>query len=46
MIRIEKYNFNHNISSREEIIEIFKDIPEALENNYNFPKDFHSNQKK
>ena len=27
---IPKYNFNHHILSREEIIEIFKDIPEAI----------------
>ncbi len=42
----KKYNFNHYIQSQEEIIELFKDIPEALENNYNFPKRFSFKPKK
>ena len=32
-----KLSNNHYLKSTEEMIELFKDLPEALENNYNFP---------
>ena len=32
-----KYSDQHYFKSTEEMKEIFKDLPEALENNYNFP---------
>ena len=42
----KKFNFNHNILSHQETVDLFKDIPEALENNYNFPKRFSFKPKK
>ena len=33
----KRYSDQHYIKSTEEIIKIYEDIPEALENNYNFP---------
>ncbi len=33
-----KYSKEHYIKPNEELIEIFKDLPEALENNFNLPK--------
>ena len=32
-----KFTNNHYLKSSEEMCEIFKDLPEALENNYNLP---------
>ena len=32
-----KLTNNHYLKSSNEMIEIFKDLPEALENNYNLP---------
>ena len=33
----KKYSDEHYLKSSEEMIEIFSDLPEALENNFNFP---------
>ena len=33
----KKYSDEHYLKSSEQIIEIFSDLPEALENNFNFP---------
>ncbi|MBL6857174.1 MAG: DNA polymerase III subunit alpha [Pelagibacteraceae bacterium] len=41
-----KYNDQHYLKKNEELIELFKDIPEALENNYNFPYRFNFKPKK
>ena len=41
-----RYNKNHYFKSKEEIIKLFKDIPEALQNNYNFPLRFSFKPKK
>ena len=41
-----KYSDQHYIKSTEEIIKIYKDLPEALENNYNFPLRFSYKLKK
>ena len=36
----KKFKNNHFLRTSNEMTELFKDIPEALENNYNFPKKF------
>jgi len=36
-----KYSDQHYFKNKKEIEELFKDIPEALENNYNFPYRFN-----
>jgi DNA polymerase-3 subunit alpha len=41
-----KYNDQHYFKNNEELVELFKDIPEALENNYNFPYRFNFKPKK
>ncbi len=41
-----RYNREHYLKKTEEIEKIFKDIPEALENNYNFPLRFSFKPKK
>jgi DNA polymerase III subunit alpha len=41
-----KYNDQHYFKNNEELVELFKDIPEALENNYNFPFRFNFKPKK
>jgi DNA polymerase III subunit alpha len=41
-----KYSDQHYLKKNEELIELFKDIPEALENNYNFPYRFNFKPKK
>ena len=33
----KKYSDQHYIKSTDEINKIYQDIPEALDNNYNFP---------
>ena len=33
-----KLSNNHYLKSSDEMFELFKDLPEALENNYNFQK--------
>ena len=38
---IEKNTNNHYIRSNEEIRKLYSDIPEALQNNYNFPYRFN-----
>ena len=35
-----KYNNEHYLKDNEKLIELFKDLPEALENNFNFPLRF------
>ena len=41
MIKIEKnLRNNHFLRNSNDLKDLFKDIPEALENNYNFPKKF------
>ena len=42
----KKYNFNHFLKNYAEIKNLFKDIPEALKNNQNFPKKFSFKPKK
>ncbi len=42
----KKYNNQHFLKDSEELEKIFKDIPEALENNYNFPYRFSFKPKK
>ena len=42
----KKFNNNHYLKDTNEIKNLFKDIPEALENNYNFPKRFSYKPKK
>ena len=42
----KKYSNNHYLKDTNEIKNLFKDIPEALENNYNFPKRFSYKPKK
>ena len=37
----KKYTNNHYIRSNEEIRKLYSDIPEALQNNYNFPYRFN-----
>jgi|TARA_B100001093_G_scaffold519064_1_gene606262 DNA polymerase-3 subunit alpha len=41
-----KYSDQHYLKNNEELVELFKDIPEALENNYNFPYRFNFKPKK
>ena len=41
-----KFSDQHFIKKNEEITSLFKDIPEALENNYNFPYRFNFKPKK
>ena len=41
-----RYSGNHYLKSNEELIQLYKDIPEALENNYNFPLRFNFKPKK
>ena len=40
-----KYNDQHYLKTQEELEKLFSDIPEALENNYNFHLRFNLNQK-
>jgi len=42
----KKYNDQHFLKTDEDLQRIFKDIPEALENNYNFPYRFSFKPKK
>jgi len=41
-----KYSDQHYFKKNNELFELFKDIPEALENNYNFPYRFNFKPKK
>ncbi len=41
-----RYNDQHYIKKSEDIKKLYKDIPEALENNYNFPLRFNFKPKK
>ena len=41
-----KFSDQHFIKKNEDIVALFKDIPEALENNYNFPYRFNFKPKK
>ena len=41
-----RYSDQHYLKKHEELVELFKDIPEALENNYNFPYRFNFKPKK
>jgi len=41
-----KFSDQHFIKSNEDIVTLFNDIPEALENNYNFPYRFNFKPKK
>jgi DNA polymerase-3 subunit alpha len=41
-----KYSDQHYLKKNEDLLELFKDIPEALENNYNFPYRFNFKPKK
>ena len=41
-----KYSSQHFFKKNEDLIELFNDIPEALENNYNFPYRFNFKPKK
>ena len=42
----QKFSDQHFIKKHDDIINLFKDIPEALENNYNFPYRFNFKPKK
>ena len=42
----KKYSDQHYLKSSEEIIKIYEDLPEALENNFNFPLRFSYKLKK
>jgi len=42
----QKFSDQHFIKENEEIVNLFKDIPEALENNYNFAYRFNFKPKK
>jgi len=42
----KRYNDQHYLKSNDDLKKIFKDIPEALENNYNFPYRFNFKPKK
>ena len=42
----KKFNDQHYIKSSDEIQDLYKDLPEALENNYNFPLRFNYKLKK
>ena len=41
-----KFSDQHFIKKNDDIVNLFKDIPEALENNYNFPYRFNFKPKK
>ncbi|MDA7606611.1 DNA polymerase III subunit alpha [Pelagibacteraceae bacterium] len=41
-----KFSDQHFIKKNEDMVNLFKDIPEALENNYNFPYRFNFKPKK
>ena len=41
-----KYSNQHFLKQNEDLIQLFSDIPEALENNYNFPHRFNFKPKK
>ena len=41
-----RYNNQHFLKNNEEIRKLYKDIPEALKNNYNFPLRFNFKPKK
>ena len=41
-----KFSDQHYIKKNNDLIELYKDIPEALENNYNFPYRFNFKPKK
>jgi len=41
-----RYSNQHYIKKNEELIKLYQDIPEALENNYNFPLRFNFKPKK
>ena len=41
-----KYSDQHYYKKNEELVKLFNDIPEALENNYNFPYRFNFKPKK
>ena len=41
-----KYSNQHFLKKNEDLIQLFNDIPEALENNYNFPYRFNFKPKK
>ena len=40
-----RYNNQHYFKPQEELIQLYSDIPEALENNYNFHLRFNLSQK-
>ena len=42
----KKYSNQHYLRSFDELIKVYSDIPEALENNYNFPYIFNNKPKK
>jgi len=42
----QKFSDQHFIKKNEDIVALYKDIPEALENNYNFPYRFNFKPKK
>ena len=42
----KKYSDQHYIEKDDELEKVYKDIPEALENNYNFPLRFSYKLKK
>ena len=42
----KKFSNQHYIKSSNELKKLYSDIPEALENNYNFPYHFHYKVKK
>ena len=42
----EKYSNQHYLKSSNELKKLYSDIPEALENNYNFPFRFNFKPKK
>ena len=41
-----KYSNQHFLKKNEDLVQLFNDIPEALENNYNFPYRFNFKPKK
>jgi len=41
-----KYSDQHYFKKNDELLDLYKDIPEALENNYNFPYRFNFKPKK
>jgi DNA polymerase-3 subunit alpha len=41
-----KYSNQHFLKNNEDLLQLFNDIPEALENNYNFPLRFNFKPKK